>query len=137
MTSSAFRNTLLIVLLLGVHTAHAEYRRIKLRVYGLDCGLCARGVSASIGRMAGVQSADVSLKDGILDIVLAPGNTFKLDDLRKRIRLNGFEPKAATITAVGNFNATGFEVNGAGESYKLARPASQTDGPLELTFDVP
>ncbi len=62
-------------LLLGVQPLHAEYLKIQLRVYGLDCGLCARGVAASVQRLAGVKSVDVTLKTGLLEIVLDPGNT--------------------------------------------------------------
>jgi copper chaperone CopZ len=116
--------------------AHAEYLRIQLRVYGLDCELCARGVSASVQRLAGVKSVDVSLKKGLLDIVLTPGNTFKMSDLRKRIRENGFRPMEATVTAVGEFNGSKFDVLGSGESYDIESPGSKAVTPVEVTFQV-
>ncbi len=134
--SRLFPLLLIALFLCEVQPLHAEYLQIKLRVYGLDCGLCARGVSASIGRMAGVKSADVSLKDGMLDIVLAPGNTFKMSDLRQRIRQNGFQSKEATVTAIGEFKGLKFEVLGSGESYTVHKSESQSSGPVELTFDV-
>ena len=114
----------------------AEYLRISLKVYGLDCQLCARGVGASVGRLAGVESVGVSLKTGLLEIVLKRGNTFKISDLRKRIRENGFRSMDATVTAVGRFNGTKFDVLGAGESYDLGRQASNTVNPIEVTFDI-
>ena len=66
---------LLVVILMAAAPLHAEYLRIQLRVYGLDCGLCARGVAASVQRLAGVKSVDVSLKTGVLEIVLSPATT--------------------------------------------------------------
>jgi copper chaperone CopZ len=102
----------------------------------LDCELCARGVSATIERIAGVKSVDVSLKKGMLDITLTPGNTFRMSDLRKRIRENGFRSMEATVTAVGQFNGPKFEVLGSGESYDVESPASKPVAPVELTFDV-
>jgi copper chaperone CopZ len=131
-----FCGLVLAGVLFGAAPLHAEYLRIQLRVYGLDCELCARGVSATLERMAGVKSVDVSLKKGMLDIALIPGNSFKMSDLRKRIRENGFRSMEATVTAVGVYVSSGFEVVGSGESYKVGDPDSKITGPLELTFDV-
>ncbi len=131
-----FRGTVLGGLLLAIEPVRAEYRRIQIKVYGLDCELCARGVSASIHRMAGVRSVEVSLKTGILGIELTPGNTFKMSDLRNRIRENGFRPMEATVTAVGRFNGSKFEVLGTGESYDVVVPEGKSVDDPELTFDI-
>jgi copper chaperone CopZ len=131
-----FRAVVLAGLLLAIKPVHAEYLRIQPRVYGLDCGLCARGVSANIQRMAGVKSVDVNLKKGLLEIVLLPGNTFKMSDLRKRIRENGFRSMEATVTAVGEYKGSRFEVLGTGESYNVGSSDSGAPAPAELTFDV-
>jgi copper chaperone CopZ len=122
-------------LLLSAAPAGAEYLHIEFRVYGLDCDLCARGASASIQRMDGVKSVDVSIKTGTLDITLTPGNALKMADLRKRIKDNGFRPVDATVKALGRFNGQKFEVAGTGESYD-ARPASTDTGLVERTFSV-
>ena len=132
----AFRATVLCGFLLGIKPVRAEYRRIQLKVFGLDCELCARGVSASIHRMAGVRSVEVSLKTGILGIELIPGNTFKMSDLRNRIRENGFRPMEATVTAVGKFNGSKFEVLGTGESYEVAIPEAKGQDDQQLTFEI-
>lgn len=131
-----FRGVVIAGLLLAIEPVDAEYLRIELRVYGLDCGLCARGVSANIQRMAGVKSVEVNLKKGLLEIVLLPGNTFKMSDLRKRIRENGFRPMEATVTAVGEFKGSMFEVLGSGESYNVGSPDSGASATVERTFDV-
>jgi len=131
------RLVLLVVILMAAAPMHAEYLRIQLRVYGLDCGLCARGVAASVQRLGGVNSVDVSLKTGLLEIVLSPGNHFRMIDLRRVIRENGFRSLEATVTAVGDFNASSkFEVAGSGETYDVPRPAARGHEPLELTFSV-
>jgi copper chaperone CopZ len=130
------RGIVLCALFLAIEPARAEYRRIQLKVFGLDCELCARGVSASIHRMAGVRSVEVSLKTGILAIDLVPGNTFKMSDLRNRIRENGFRAMEATVTAVGNLDGSKFVVLGTGESYD-AVPGAKGDGDEELTFKIP
>jgi copper chaperone CopZ len=133
---SALCGIALAGLLLSVEPVHAEYLRIQLRVYGLDCELCARGVSESIKRFDGVESCHVSLKKGILDIKLKRGNTFKMSDLRKRIRENGFRSMEATVTALGQFSGSNFEVLGSGESFEVGSHDSKVSAPVELTFEV-
>ena len=131
------RGTAFAALLLSVTPAvRAEYLRIELRVYGLDCGLCARGVAASVQRMAGVKSVDINLEQGTVLLVLVRGNSFKLSGLRTRIRENGFRPMGATITAVGQFNGSKFEVLGSGESFELAGHGSPPAAPVEVTFEA-
>ncbi len=130
-----FMGTAFFFALLDARAVNAEYLRIQLKVYGLDCGICARGVSASVGRLAGVTSVNVSLKTGLLDIALAPGNSFKLSDLRKRIQQNGFRSMEAKVTAIGRFAGPKFEVSGTGESYDLVQ-SSKGSGVVEMTFDV-
>lgn len=123
-------------LLIAAEPVQGEYLRIQMRVYGLDCELCARGVGFSVQRLDGVKSVDVSLKKGMLDIVLKRGNTCRMSDLRKRIRENGFRPMEATVTAVGQLNGSKFEVLGSGESYDVSSTDSKSSTPVELTFEV-
>ena len=115
---------------------HAQYERIQLRVYGLDCELCARGVAASVMRLGGVKSIAINLNQGILDILLKPGNNFKMTSLRKRIQDNGFRPMGATVTALGRFDGSHFEVLGSGESYEVKEADSKSPPPVELTFQA-
>ena len=98
---NALRIAGMAAILIAAPAARAEYLSIHLKVYGLDCEVCARGVSASVGRLPGIESVNVSLKTGLLDIVLTRGNMFKMSDLRKRIKENGFRSMEATVTAVG------------------------------------
>ena len=127
----------LVALMASVEPVHAEYRSIQMRVYGLDCGLCARGVAASVERLPGVKSVDVDVKTGMVDIVLVPGNTFKLSELRKRIRENGFRPMEGTVTALGEFTkSSSFEVVGSGESYDIGAAGADSPGLIERTFKV-
>ena len=120
----------------AVDCLHAQYERIQLRVYGMDCELCARGVAASIMRLGGVKSIAINLKQGILDIVLKPDNNFKMSSHRKRVQDNGFRPMEATVTALGRFDGSHFEVLGSGESYEVKEAGSKSPPPVELTFQA-
>jgi hypothetical protein len=63
---TAIQGVVALFLLAG-KPVHAEYLRIELKVYGLDCEVCARGVSKSVGRLDGVEAVTVSLKTGMLN----------------------------------------------------------------------
>jgi copper chaperone CopZ len=134
--NSVLRGAAFALLLLTTEPVRAEYLRIELKVYGLDCELCARGVGASVQKLPGVESVNVSLRTGLLEITLTRGNRFKMSDLRKRIRQNGFRSMEGKVTAVGRFNGPKFEVLGSGESYDLGSRASDAVAPMEMTFDV-
>ena len=66
-----------------------------------------------------------ALKTGLLEIVLKHGNTFKMSDLRKRIKENGFRATEAKVTAVGSYDGSRFHVLGSDESYDIGRLASR------------
>jgi outer membrane lipoprotein-sorting protein len=55
-------------------------------------------------KLPGVESVDVSLERAMTDLRLRPGNTVTLDQLRKVIKNNGFNPKEADITVVGKIS---------------------------------
>ena len=129
------RGVAFAAILLAAVPLHAEYLRIQIKVLGLDCDLCARGVSASIQRMAGVKSVEISLKNGTVEIVLLPGNSLKMSEIRKRIRDNGFRAMDATVTAAGRFDGQKFEVVGPSEYYDV-RSDSKPNGNVEITFNT-
>ena len=133
---STLCGVVLVAMLLACRPLGAEYLQIQLKVYGLDCELCARGVGASVHRMPGVRSVEVSLKTGMVAIQLMPGNTLKMSDLRQRIRENGFRPMEARVRALGRLNGSKFEVLGTGESYDVPEANNNAVNPTELTFDV-
>ena len=58
-------------------------------------------MSASLKKLDGVTSVEVSLEKGTVDIALAAGNTVTLPQLRRTIRSNGNETKDAQVEASG------------------------------------
>lgn len=79
----------------------AELRRVQISVTGLDCASCARAVSAAVKKLDGVESVDVSLEKGSVDIKLKADNQVTLPQLRRTIRSNGNETRDATIAGRG------------------------------------
>ena len=75
-------------------------------------------------KVEGVQSVQVSLKDGLTVLELRPGNKVTLATLRTVIKTNGFVSKDAQVTARGSIDSTVFVVTGSGERLPFAQPPS-------------
>ena len=94
----------------------AEYTRIELKIFGMDCAICAHGVRVAIQKIDGVETVTLSLERAEADIRLRQDNRVSLDQFRRIVKANGFEPRQATVTAVGTVREVGgelaFEVSG-------------------------
>jgi copper chaperone CopZ len=116
----------LLILVLAPSNAHAEYTRVALKIFGMDCAICAHGVRVAIQKVDGVESVELSLERAEADIRLRQDNRVSLDQFRKIVKSNGFEPRQATVTVVG----TPREVSG-----KLAFEVSGLTTPLVVVSD--
>ena len=55
----------------------------------------------AVRKVDGVETADVSLERGVVDVRLRPGNQLTLARLRQLIKHNGFNPGDATVSVNG------------------------------------
>ena len=93
---------LLVVLGSGAAPAQAEFKRIELKILGMDCAICAHGIRVAVQKMEGVDSVQISLERAQADVRLRPENRVVLDDFRRIVKANGFEPREAVVTVVGS-----------------------------------
>jgi hypothetical protein len=80
-------------------------------------------VRVAMQKVNGVDTARVSLKEGLTILELKPNNAVTLSQLRTVIRNNGFVSKDAQIVAKGTPREGGFEVSGTNERLKLSGTA--------------
>ena len=92
----------------------------------MDCAICAHGVRVAVQKVDGVESVELSLERAQADIRLIKDNRVSLDQFRKIVKGNGFEPRQATVTAIGTVR----EVDG-----KLAFEVSGVSRPLLVSPD--
>lgn len=75
-------------------------------------------------KIKGVESAKVSLNQGLVAIELKPGNAVSLEQIRKAITDQGFTPKQAKVTAVGDLISLNgkleLKVSGSNDVYEVA-----------------
>ena len=75
-------------------------------------------------KVEGVQTVQVSLKDGLTILELRPDNKVTLAQLRTVIKNNGFVSQDARITARGLVSGDAFAVSGTGERLPFAQAPS-------------
>ena len=63
---------------------------------------CAHIVNGVLSKLAGVESADVSLNNALVTIKLKPGNTVSVPQLWQLLRKKGYTPKATTVSVRGD-----------------------------------
>jgi len=86
-----FLVTLLLLLPLAAF-AELESTVVEIDVNGMTCAFCVDGLHASLKKLAGVQQAEVSLKNSRARIELEPGQTPDLAAIRQAIIDAGFTP---------------------------------------------
>jgi hypothetical protein len=90
-------------------------------------------VSVAVRKIQGVESAKVSLNQGLVSIELKPGNSVSLEQGRKTITDQGFTPKQAKVAAVGDLISSNgrldFRVTGSNDLYEVVptTPAAAND----------
>jgi hypothetical protein len=85
-------------------------------------------------KVDGVQTARVSLKDGLTILDLKAGNAVTLAKLREIIKNNGFVSKEAIIVASGHPDGPdAFIVGGTNERLYVSTPPQSTSGDWRLS----
>jgi copper chaperone len=91
--SRALRMVLVMAVLgLGALPLHAAQKTATIKVYGMSRPMCANGVAASLKRVKGVQSAEVSVKKAQA-VVVYDDQQLTLAEIKKQIEKSGFSTK--------------------------------------------
>lgn len=89
-------------------------------------------------KVDGVQSVQVSLKEGLTTLELRRDNKVTLAQLRTIIKNNGFVSKEAQVVARGLVGANGFDIAGSGERLSsVSAPVAIADGRWRFTVPAP
>ena len=89
-------------------------------------------------KVDGVQSVQVSLKDGVTTLELRLDNKVTLAQLRTVIKNNGFVSKEVRVTARGSVRSDGFDVAGSGERLStISAPIAVEGGRWGFTVPAP
>ena len=90
------------ILMFSPTISNAQLLEVKQTVFGMDCSPCAHGLEKRIKKMDGIQSASVSLNNGLLTAMLKNDNMLTLKEIRNAIENSGFKAQKADIVAQGS-----------------------------------
>jgi len=79
----------LIIGLLAVGPLFGTQKKATVKVYGMGCQGCANGVAASLKRLKGVESAEVSVKDARA-VVAYDDQQVTLAEIKEQIEKSGY-----------------------------------------------
>lgn len=110
----------------------AEYTKVDMTVFGMDCAPCAHAIHVSMKGIQGVDKIDVDLNTGLVAIQLTPGNAASLHQFNEAIEKNGFTHKDAKVVARGRISGTSsapvIEITGTADRYPLIPVAASNAG---------
>ncbi len=113
--------------LFGICTlsAHGEYKRINMSVFGMDCPPCAFAIRASMRGIQGVNQVTVDLNTGLVTMNLNPGNNADIRQFYDAVEKNGFLHKDSELLVrgvlSGSAKAPFLEVIGTKDRYAWRR----------------
>jgi hypothetical protein len=95
-------------------------------------------VRVAMQKVDGIQTARVSLKDGLTILDLKAGNGVTVSNLRQIIKNNGFVSKEAVVLASGRpEGTTTFVVSGTNESLTVSSAPQPAEGAWRLAVAAP
>ena len=91
-----------IVLIAGAVPLAAEFRKVEMRVGGLDCESCAVSVDRVIKRIRGVESASFDPKANLVSVTFRHENRVSLEAIRDAVKSVGYTPGESQVSARGS-----------------------------------
>lgn len=109
--------------------AAAQIEKVTVKVDGLACPFCVKGIEKHLKKVDGVQQVSTSLKKGEVHLRYRDSAQFDLSSIEEAIEDGGFTPGATTLTAVGVVPKNGetfeFTTKGAENTFLLHEPHAE------------
>ena len=94
--------SVLLTLTLGINSSTiAQIQEVTVKVNGLSCPFCVKGVEKHLKKVKGVSQLTTSLKKGEVRLKFKAGAPFDLVSLQKAVVKGGFTPGKVKLKATG------------------------------------
>lgn len=90
-----------VIALLTSSAAQAQIHTLTVTVEGMSCPFCAYGVEKKLKKVEGVESVEISMKEGTAALTAKKGQSINIGRVPKTVRDAGFSPGTITIAAIG------------------------------------
>ena len=89
---------LLLLLVWGQQYCFAQFTRAKLQATGLTCALCSKAIHQALEKLPFVQKVSAQLKESSFEIIIRPGESVDLAQMRSAVEEAGFFIGALYVT---------------------------------------
>jgi len=91
----------LLLLLLALATARAEFMRIEVFMKDMNCPSCSDSLGKAFEKLRGVQHVEVSMDKGTVTLDLADKNRVTIEQVWDTVKRIGFTPGDTKVTVRG------------------------------------
>ncbi|ODS31747.1 MAG: Heavy-metal-associated domain protein [Candidatus Scalindua rubra] len=92
---------ILILFLLFNSICFAQTKEVRLRVDGLACPFCAYGLEKKLKLLEGLESLNISLKKGLVEMTFKEDNNLDISKLKTIVKDAGYTLKGVEISSFG------------------------------------
>jgi copper chaperone CopZ len=90
---------IIVITLLFITPAFAQFTKASLQASGLTCAMCARSVFKNLESLPFVDKIDTDLEKSVFLISFKPGIPVDADQIRKKVEDAGFSVAGLSLTA--------------------------------------
>lgn len=112
-----------LLLLVPLSLAHGEFLTIDMAFGGMECASCSQFIQGKFAKNPGIESVKIDNKAHLVALVLKPGNTVKISQVRDFVQQSGFTPKDAHVKLTGVASVekgyTNFTIAGLNQTIRL------------------
>src|SRR6202043_651201 len=91
----------LLLMLMALTTARAEFLRIEVSMKDMNCASCSESLGKAFEKMRGVQHVEVAIEKGTVALELADKNRVTLEQVWDAVKRIGFTPGETKVVVRG------------------------------------
>ena len=127
----------LLLLLMALSTAHAEFLRIEVSMKDMNCASCSDSMGKAFEKIRGVQHVDVSMEKGTVTLELAEKNRVTIEQVWDTVKRIGFTPGDTKVIVRGSVQGDSLTISVIDKTIAIEGRASQGETSLTGTITPP
>jgi copper chaperone CopZ len=127
----------LLLMLMALATARAEFLQIEVFMKDMNCASCADSLGKAFEKMRGVQHVDVNMDKGTATLDLAENNRVTIEQVWDTVKRIGFTPGDTKVTVRGTVKDDSLTISVIDKTIAVEGRAPQGEVTLKGTITPP
>jgi copper chaperone CopZ len=127
----------LLLLLMALSTAHAEFLRIEVFMKDMNCASCSDSMGKAFEKIRGVQHVEVSMEKGTVTLELSEKNRVTIEQVWDTVKRIGFTPGDTKVIVRGRVQGDSLTISGIDKTIGIEGHAPQGEVSLTGTIAPP